>query len=419
MKLQTRKAATIFLLIMLFGFIATLFFNNKIILLLLQSGFEAGLVGGLADWFAVTALFRHPLGIPIPHTALLPSNRERITKALVSTVENDLLNKSSIIGKIQQMDMARKLLGLCDVHMDSKAVKTAIINISRGIVNSISLPDTAAFIQSLAAGYAAKLDSGKLLEMLADEGLKRGYDREIFDNVLDRLEDIAKSEDIQKRIGSTAIGSIKKLHGGGMLQYTLSTVAGIAGENKIGGIIQELLLSVLHDLKNPDHPNRHKALELLAANVRELCSDEALIKKLDGYKDDLIISSSFNDVVVMLLHEIKGTILSHLEDEAYIDETVLPYLREVIKRISMNDEMVGKLDMYIQEQTSDFIDSNHKKIGKLVEENIHKFDNDTLIRLIEDKVGNDLQWIRINGAVCGFLIGIILGLIKLSGFIGV
>ncbi len=98
----SRKIARYSLMIMGVGFIATTPFHGSVWIDLLHGGFEAGLVGGLADWFAVTALFRHPLGIPIPHTALLPNNRKRITNALVSTLKNDWLSKESIQEKIKE-----------------------------------------------------------------------------------------------------------------------------------------------------------------------------------------------------------------------------------------------------------------------------------------------------------------------------
>ena len=86
-------------------------------------GFEAGLVGGLADWFAVTALFRHPMGIPIPHTALLPKNRKRVTKGLINTLENEWLTKESITNKVKEMQLAQMVLQIAEREMQSDAVK--------------------------------------------------------------------------------------------------------------------------------------------------------------------------------------------------------------------------------------------------------------------------------------------------------
>lgn len=113
MKMKTNQRALILLVIMFIGFIITLFPQNTPIITILQSGFEAGVVGGFSDWFAVVALFRYPLGIPIPHTALLPRNRKRITEGLVSIVENNLLNKSSIINKVHELEVVKKILNIC------------------------------------------------------------------------------------------------------------------------------------------------------------------------------------------------------------------------------------------------------------------------------------------------------------------
>ncbi len=105
----SRKIAIYSLIIMGVGFIATTPFQGPILVDLLHGGFEAGLVGGLADWFAVTALFRHPLGIPIPHTALLPNNRKRITNGLVSMLKKDWLSKESILEKVKHIPFTEKL----------------------------------------------------------------------------------------------------------------------------------------------------------------------------------------------------------------------------------------------------------------------------------------------------------------------
>jgi uncharacterized membrane-anchored protein YjiN (DUF445 family) len=87
------------------GFIITLLLKETTLVKILQGGFEAGLVGGLADWFAVTALFRHPMGIPIPHTSLLLRNRDKIVRSLISALENELLNKESIENRLRKLKL--------------------------------------------------------------------------------------------------------------------------------------------------------------------------------------------------------------------------------------------------------------------------------------------------------------------------
>ncbi len=103
--MKSRYLAGTSLAVMGAGFLITLFLPQNIAVRLLQGGFEAGLVGGFADWFAVTALFRHPMGIPIPHTSLLLKNRNKIVNSLISALETELLNKESITGRLRQMKL--------------------------------------------------------------------------------------------------------------------------------------------------------------------------------------------------------------------------------------------------------------------------------------------------------------------------
>ncbi len=111
-KSSTRRLATVSHIFMAVGFIASLPFKENNWVFWLQSGFEAGLVGGIADWFAITALYRHPLGLKIPHTNLLPKNRERVIDWIVQMLEKDLLNKESIVEKLRHMTLADRFIKL-------------------------------------------------------------------------------------------------------------------------------------------------------------------------------------------------------------------------------------------------------------------------------------------------------------------
>src|SRR4051812_24387692 len=123
----SKKIARYSLMIMGVGLIATTPFQGPILIDLLHGGFEAGLVGGLADWFAVTALFRHPLGIPIPHTALLPNNRKRITNGLVSVLKNDWLSKESIQEKVKHIPFTEKLIAILENKLQTETFRKGLI----------------------------------------------------------------------------------------------------------------------------------------------------------------------------------------------------------------------------------------------------------------------------------------------------
>lgn len=107
--MKSRYLAGTSLAVMGAGFLITLILPQNLGVRLLQGGFEAGLVGGFADWFAVTALFRHPMGIPIPHTSLLLKNRDKIVNSLISALETELLNKESITKRLRKMKLFQGL----------------------------------------------------------------------------------------------------------------------------------------------------------------------------------------------------------------------------------------------------------------------------------------------------------------------
>ncbi|QAA34026.1 DUF445 domain-containing protein [Clostridium manihotivorum] len=413
MKIKTYQKASISLVIMLIGFIATIFFNNNSIIFLLQSGFEAGLVGGLADWFAVTALFRHPLGVPIPHTALLPKNRERITMALVSIVKDDLLSKASVIQRVEKVNFSQKVLGICRKGIYTEQFRVGLLSIIERVKNSVEVEEISIHINKYISDYLSKVDTKNVVEELVEEGLSHDYQDKLVDILIEKVREAVNREEVRREIAATSVNAVKKVQKKGMLQFTLNTVVGIVGEDKIGSTIQEFILLILKELEDIKNPTRVMLIQSINDNVRQLTDDDSFIEKIDNYKMELSSSDRFKEISLSILKDAEDKILYYFNDEVSMKENILPFIDNLLINISEDKDLIDKLEKNIRSQISTYIHTNHEKIGLLVKENIEKLDTETLIDLIEDKVGSDLQWIRINGAICGFLIGLVLGGIKL------
>jgi uncharacterized membrane-anchored protein YjiN (DUF445 family) len=153
-------------------------------------------------------------------------------------------------------------------------------------------------------------------------------------------------------------------------------------------------------------------LEVIQNNIRSISGNEIIMENINKFKSDLHNNIQLNDFLVEKLNELKSAILIHINDDIYIERNIVPFIDNLINKILSNIELIDNLEQYIQEQAAEYINNNHEKIGKLVKENIEKIDTETLIELIEYKVGDDLQWIRVNGAICGFFIGLILGVVR-------
>lgn len=414
---KTERIASTSLLVMVIGFIVTLVISriawrdNGWVLTLL-SGFEAGLVGGIADWFAVTALFRHPFGLPIPHTAILPGNRNRITQALVSMVENDLLNKKSILKKVQDLDIARKILETAGKNLRLDAVKSILTQVLRSIAAALPIDGVQTLLRDLISRYLQRLDIGVLVKMLADEGLKQHYDEAAFNLLLEKAEESVSTEKFQLEIGTVAVNAIKTMPLKGLMKLSVPTVVGMMGEQKIGKMLQEFLLSVARDMRNSENRNRMAILTSVRESVANLHQNRDVLEKLDAYRQDILNGGQLDGYLKQGLEKARENVLRLVDDAGTMDGKVIPFLESILSRASRDEDMILKLETFIDNQLSHFIDSHHESIGRLVRENIDRFDTATLIRMIEGKVGNDLQWIRVNGAICGFAVGVVLYGIK-------
>lgn len=413
MKGSSRKLAAISLLVMCFGFVAALymervFYQGNVWVLLFMSGFEAGLVGGLADWFAVTALFRHPFGIPIPHTAILPQNRERVTNALISMVENDLLNKKSIQDKLQTLDIVRLGLGAARKGLENKSFKTALVQALRSLLTAIPQEQVQRLLREAILSLLEKAELGQLLQALADEALHRKMDEALLDLLLEKTLDMMQQEKFQTDVGNVAVHAAQQMPHGSLMLRSVPAIIGMMGPKRTGKMIQEFLLAAGRDLMNPENDTRQQMLTSLRSSAQHIAESETLLVPLRKSAVELAsgeeLETQIQRSVAQMIQKWSGL----LDTPEVLDSKVIPFVDELLVKAEQNVDLVNRLESFLDEQLVRFIDSHHEDIGRLIRENVNRFDTKKLVEKIEGKFGNDLQWIRVNGAICGFAVGMLL-----------
>ncbi|MFP7295661.1 DUF445 domain-containing protein [Neobacillus niacini] len=412
-KNKSKHLAAISLAVMGVGFVATFPFQDSLWGIILQGGFEAGLVGGLADWFAVTALFRHPLGLPIPHTALLPKNRKRIIAAIISMLENDWLTKESIRKKISSIPFTEKLFNLAKNLLKGSHLKNAVINLIQHLLQSIDSKKFAPVIEGELKVKLQDIDVSKYLPLAIDQLLNRKYDEKALDFILNEVDDWAKKESTKERLGKMAVDALENIKADGFMQFALKSFTNIVNEEKLGNIIQGLIQKGVKSFSDPFNPNRQTLLYHINTKLQAVKSDENLALELNTIKEQMVSEWQLEERITEFIDQLKQKASFHIQEPNFYESYLLPLLSNAIESLQADDTKVKSMESWIQDQISIFVDHNHSKIGKLVEENLEKLDNKTLIDMIENNVGKDLQWIRVNGAVCGFLIGLILVGVKL------
>ncbi|MBY0118760.1 DUF445 domain-containing protein [Paenibacillus sp. FSL H8-0317] len=411
---QTKKAAAWSLVVMGAGFAASLPFQGAPVGKLLVGSFEAGLVGGLADWFAVTALFRHPLGIPIPHTALLPKNRDKMTEGLVSAVENNLLNKDSITEKIADFKAAETVLDTLTRELHSDGIKTMIDTLCKRILAGLPLEQIAPLVAREIKSQAGAFDLGPILERAAHQMTERGYDAKALDYGLKQAEEwLVKPETIMF-LGESGMKAISGIQMNGLMQFAMNAFLGYMNEERLGGILQGYLFDRVEDMKREGSALRYKVLDMVRTQTVRLAMSEAMQDGINNWKNNMLEGWNAEETVLNKLTELRDKALAAMEDGQYVDTYALPAIERVLVDLRADDELMTGMNAKIINGVTTLLEKNHSKIGKLVRENVDKMDNATLVSMIEDKVGQDLQWIRINGAVTGFVIGIALTALQMA-----
>ncbi|HDR4737134.1 TPA: DUF445 domain-containing protein [Bacillus cereus] len=412
MSLQTKYIAGISLGVMGVGFAASIPFQGTVAGEIIQGGFEAGLVGGLADWFAVTALFRHPMGIPIPHTALLPKNRKRVTKGLINTLENEWLTKESITNKVKEMQLAQMVLQIAEREMQSDVVKKGIVTIAEKAIVSIDTEKLAVIIEKELKTYLHTINTSNILQVLVDQLVVQEYDEKTLDYILVKVKDWTAQDEARYQLGSLGMKAMENIKVDGFLQFTLKSFMNIVDEDKIGGILQKFIISNINSLQDADNSTRQLILAKIRQEIINVKENEALLQELENWKEKWIANWDGTEKIKEMLEQVQQRAVTFVNNEEFADKYVIPFLQTQMNKIKEDEQTVQKIEEWLQKQVVKLVENNHSKIGKLVQENLDKLDDKTLIEMIENNVGKDLQWIRVNGAVCGFMIGLVLEGIK-------
>ncbi|MGI2750877.1 DUF445 domain-containing protein [Bacillus cytotoxicus] len=412
MSLQSKYIAGISLGVMGIGFVATIPFQHVVGGEIMQGGFEAGLVGGLADWFAVTALFRHPMGLPIPHTALLPKNRKRMTKGLVTTLENDWLTKESITSKLKELQLTQMVLQIAERELQSEAVKKGFVTIIEKAIRQMNTEKLAVIVEKELKTYLHTIDTGNILQILMDQLVRQEYDEKALDYMLAKAKEWTAQDEARYQLGSLGMKAMENIKVDGFLQFTLKSFMNIVDEEKIGNILQKFVISNIHSLQNPHNRTRQLIIMKMREEFVQVKENEAVLQELQKWQETWITNWNAAEKIKELLEQVQERAVTFIKKEEFTDQYLLPFMMKQLNKIKEDAEAVQKMENWLQGQIVKLVENNHSKIGQLVQENLDKLDDQTLITMIEKNVGKDLQWIRVNGAVCGFVIGLVIEGVK-------
>ncbi|MBP1225876.1 DUF445 domain-containing protein [Flavobacterium sp. 1355] len=363
---------------------------------MLQAFSEAAMVGGIADWFAVVALFRHPLGIPIWHTAIIPTKKNEIGENLGSFVSEEFLNREKLEIKLEEFNFASKASDWLSEETNADKIASVVtVNIIPGILKTIRDEDIKRFIQ---AQFAEKLESinfGNWVA-LALEPLQKGT---VKDQLLTNLLEVMSSE----------LSNNKDLIRKKVKASTPFLSFGLADKSISEGVFNGLQ-EFLDEAKNPESEIRIKIDEYIFNFLDKVKNSEEMRIKINNMILDFVGKKEVQDYINGIWDEIKLSITNDLEkgDESSIKKSVSNLIQLFGNGLKEDTIMADKINNFIKNDLLSVLLNNKKVIGDLISSTVKSWDGKEVSEKLELEIGKDLQYIRINGTLVGGLIGLII-----------
>ena len=353
---------------------------------------EAGMIGGLADWFAVTALFRHPLGLPIPHTAIIPRNKDRIGESLANFLRANFLIPAVIARRMARLDVAGglgRVLARPPADGRRRGGKLAV-----ALLESVADERLGGLFKSFAVQRLRSLQFAPLLGQLLAATIAEGRHRPLIDGAIDWIgRMLDANEALFRKMIQERAGSILRWTG---LDETLST--------KILEGLFRLLAEVADD---PAHPLRAKAEEGLADLAWRLQHDEALRDRIDRLRDTLLANPALAGWLDGLWQSARAAMLRALRDpQAALAGRLGETLRQFGETLQNEPRLRIAVNRFARRAIAGIAATYGDAIVKLVSETVRRWDANTLTGRLENAVGRDLQYIRVNGTLVGGLVGL-------------
>ena len=371
--------------------------------------FEAGMVGGAADWFAVTALFRHPLGQRwVPHTSIIARNRDRIIDNLVRLVDERLLNRDSLQQALLTVPLLERLLESLDRDPLLDSLTGFLLTQAQQQLDQLDDRRLAALlepalIRELESRNGQSLWHGLRTSLLADPRLE-----ELVAGALGAAGSLAHSESAR-----TAVH--------GMLEQL---VEGMIGGNPLLGMargflnLDRMTELVIQGLNERLQRAARDAQDPLRVSLREALAADSPAPLVSGGMERVRLGllESTDSLVQAVAPGLRKGLLEWLnQPERHAQLRAL--LARELERIENDARLREQLELWLRTRLLGLAERHHHRIGELVRANLSPLSGQDLADELEERVGSDLQWIRVNGAVVGGLVGLGLHLLlSIPGF---
>lgn len=357
---------------------------------------EAAMVGGIADWFAVTALFRHPLGIPIPHTAIIPRNKDRIGDTLAAFLRDNFLTASVVARRMRDVDVAGAVGRFLAAPPGEGRLREGGSRLIADILEALDEERLGGMVKAAIAGRMRAVEVAPLLGQTIEAAIEEERHVPLLDGIVTWAgRTLDSNEDMIRRMVHERAGWIMRLAG---LDERLS-------EAIIDGL-RKLSIDMAIDV---DHPIRLRAQEALVSLAWKLQHDPETMAKVEAWKNEMIANPAVSNWVDGIWEKSRAGLLKAARDpDAALAGRFGETLRQLGETLQEDPRLKGAINQFARRAAVGAVASYGSNIVALVSDTIRGWDAGTVTDRLEAAVGRDLQYIRINGTLVGGLVGLLI-----------
>ena len=366
---------------------------------------EAGVVGGLADWFAVTALFRHPLGLPIPHTALVPANWELLAQRVGTMVGDRVLTTSYVTEEIGRLDLAG-LLASGAARVTRADLEALTRTVARWLVVEVS-PGATGELLARARRVLAEMPAAPLLADLLDAVRNHAWHERVVTGVATAVGDALDRPAFRETVGDVVDGLLRRyregMTTGARFWLGVADVLGLVDRDRLVVALQTGLREVASD---PAHPLRRRIAEAVAELPARLRADAGLAARVEALKTEVLEAAGASH----LFDDAAATVRQALADDLSSERSeVIGWVADRLERarhaLLADAALRAELDAWAKARVIELVERHHGRLAGFIENGVRALGAEGAVRLIEEHAGADLQYIRVNGTVVGGLAG--------------
>ena len=356
---------------------------------------EAAMVGGLADWFAITALFRHPLGIPIPHTAIIPSRKDRIGRSLGGFVQNNFLSREVIAARLHGLHIAERIAKWISDPSNSNRIAHHVATGLAGTAAVLRDEDVQAMIDRAVVTRVRKTQVAPVLGNVLSLLTADNRHQELLDEALRLVTDaVSRNEElIRQRIREES-------------PWWVPEAVDDKIHDKVVVAIENTLRQVAAD---PAHPLRERFDTALATFIERLKTSPELNARAEEIKEDILANPAVRQFSATIWGDTKEA-LTRYADRKETDPpgAVEQGLMKLGTAVLGDADLMAKVDSWILDAVLYAVEQFRDEVAQLISYTVGQWDAEETSKKIELQIGKDLQYVRINGTLVGGLVGLLL-----------